>query len=164
MKKQWLKTTDFNYTFLVDGKEAGKMQIEFDTSAMKANCTINGKALEIKRTGFWKSNLEITDGNGQVVLKTYPEKWYASTSIIDFENKKLRLSVRNNPLAEFAIKEDANTILSYGLTTEGKEPGVKISSTASTDYILDFLLWYLFVPVAAENLGDDYSFLLLLAS
>lgn len=161
MQKQWKKTANFNYTFLVDEKEVGTMEIQFNTASIKALCTIDGKALEIKRTGFWKSGIEITDSNGAIVLKTYPQKWYANTSVLEYENQKLQLSVRNNPLAEFVIKENESDILAYGLATESGGIGVRIAGSAKAGFIFDFLLWYLFVPIAIENLGDNDAFLLL---
>lgn len=161
MKKQWKKTDDFSYTFLVDGKEKGKIEIQFNTIANKALCTIDGKELELKRTGFWKSNIEITDRNGMVILKTYPEKWYANSSVVEFENQKLQLSVRNNPLAEYVLTEQQNEILAYGLDTENGKAIVRISSSDKSPLILDFLLWYLFMPIATENTSDNDTFLLL---
>ncbi len=161
MKKQWIKTADFNYRFLIDDKETGIMEIQFNAIANKAICTIEGRELEIKRTGFWKSNIEITDRNGMVILKAYPEKWYANSSVVEFENQKLQLSIRNNPLAEFVLTEQQKEILAYSLATENGKAGVKISSSGDSLFIFDFLLWYLFVPVATENLSDNDAFLLL---
>lgn len=159
MKRQWVKNADFNYALWINEKEVGKMEIQFNTIASKAVCTIGEKRFEIKRTGFWKSNLEITDNNETVIiLKTYPEKWYANTSIIEFENKKYKLVIRNNPLAEYAVTENDKDILAYGLNTENRELKVKISTSGNDNLIFDFLLWYLFLPIANENFGDTYSF------
>ena len=163
MKKHWTKIAEFNYTFLVDETEAGKMEIHYNTIASKVVCTINGSAFEIKRIGFWKANIEITDSNGAVVLKTYPEKWYANTSVIEFENRKYKLIIRNNPLAEYAVTENDKDVLAYGLSSENKELRVRISSSDNIDYLFDFLLWYLFLPVANENFDDAFLFLLLTA-
>lgn len=161
MKKQWLKNSDFDYSLWVQEKEIGKMEIQFNTIASKAICTIDGNNVEIKRTGFWKSNLEITDRNEKVILKTYPEKWYANTSIIEFENKKYKLIIRNNPLAEYAVTEDDKVIAAYGLDTGNGELKVSISTSGNDNLIFDFLLWYLFLPVANENFGNTYSFTVL---
>lgn len=160
MKKQWAKNSDFNYSLWVHEKEIGKMEIQFSTSASKAVCLIDGNVLEIKRTGFWKSNLEITDSNENVILKTYPEKWYANTSIIEFENKKYKLIIRNNPLAEYAVTENDKDVLAYGLDTENRELKVRISTSGNDNLIFDFLLWYLFLPIANENFGDTFSFII----
>lgn len=160
MKKQWLKNVDFNYTFYINEKEIGKMEIHFNTIATKAICTINGKIFEIRRTGFWKSNIEIFDSTETMALKMYPEKWYANTSIIEFENNKYKLIVRNNPLAEYAVTENGKEMLAYGLVSENSELKVRIAASGNHNVILDFLLWYLFFPVAHENMGDAYSFMI----
>lgn len=160
MKKQWVKNTDSSYTFWVDEKKAGEMNINFNTIAVKAICLIGEKMLEIKRTGFWKSTIEITGSNEAVVLKTYPEKWYAHSSAIEFENKKYQLILRNNPMAEYAVTENDKDILAYGLDAENRELKVRISTSGNPGIIFDFLLWYLFLPIANENFGDTYSFLI----
>lgn len=159
MRKQWVKNTDFNYSFWVDEKKMGEMDIHFNTMAGKAICTIGEKVFNIRRTGFWKSNLEITDSNEAILLKTYPEKWYANTSIVEYENKQYKLIIRNNPLAEYAVTEKGKDVLAYGLSAENRELTVRISTPGNPTFIFDFLLWYLFVPVADENFGDTYSFL-----
>lgn len=97
-------------------------------------------------------------------MSVYPEKWYAHSSVIDLGDKKYKLVIRNNPLAEYAITENDKDILAYGLDTQNRELNVRISSPGNPDFLFDFILWYLFLPVADENFGDDYSFLLLTAS
>ena len=157
MKKQWLKHSDHMYSFLNDEKEIGKMELLFNNPG-KANCTIAGDSFNVSRTDFWKSSLEFTDSNHAVVLKMYPEKWYANASIIEFENKNYKLIVRNNPLAEYVITENGNDILAYGLVIEDKKPKLRIATSGNHHPVLDFLLWYLFHPVANENFGNSYIF------
>jgi hypothetical protein len=161
MKKEWVKNTDSQYSLSVEEKKMGDMNFHLNSLSSKAVCTLGEQVLKIKRTGFWKSSIEITDSQNAVLLKTYPEKWYANTSIIEYDNKKYKLIVRNNPLAEYAITENGEEWLAYGLATTDKKISVKISAHEHAPLIFDFLLWYLFLPVANENMGDNYSFLLL---
>jgi hypothetical protein len=160
MKKEWIKKSDFVYTYWVDEKQAGEMNIQFSSLNSIANCNINGKIYVIKRTGFWKSNLEITGPGGAPVLKSYPEKWYASSFILEFNNKIYKLVIRNNPLAEYALTENGNDVLAYGLDTTNRQLKIRITTPGEADPLFDFLLWYLFLPVANENLAGNYSFLL----
>jgi hypothetical protein len=161
MKKEWVKNTDSQYSLSVEEKKMGDMDFHLNSLSSKAVCTFGEQELKIKRTGFWKSNIEITDSQDAILLKTYPEKWYANTSVIEYDNKKYKLVVRNNPLAEYAITENGEELLAYGLSTADKKIAVSITTTGNAPLIFDFLLWYLFLPVANENMGDDYSFLLL---
>jgi hypothetical protein len=44
-------------------------------------------------------------------------------------------------------------VLAYGLKAESGNTGLKITSAIGTpNYLLDFILWYYFVPVAMENI------------
>ena len=105
------------------------MEIARGTSERKSTALIHDKEFQIKKTGFWKSHLEISDKNGQIIAKVYSEKWYANSYILEFEDKKYKLLVRNNPLAEWTIQENDLDLLSYGLTTDNGKPSIKISTT-----------------------------------
>lgn len=161
MKKEWVKNTDSQYSFFVEEKKMGNMDFHLNSLSSKAVCTFSEQELKIKRTSFWKSTIEITDSQDAILLKTYPEKWYGNTSVIEYDNKKYKLVVRNNPLAEYAITENGEERLAYGLATTDKKLSVRITTHEKAPLVFDFLLWYLFLPVANENMGDDYSFLLL---
>ena len=92
-----------------------------------------------------------------------PEKWYVNNWVVEYRGKNYKLSVRNNPLAEYMITEGEKLILAYGLQAQDGKVQVKITGVHSPDnYLFDFLLWYLFAPVAIENIGDHMSFSLLL--
>ena len=160
MQKRWIKNADFDYSLLIDEIESGRMAIQFQTIGNNATFNIGESEFKLNRTGFWKSTIEITDAAGRIILKTYPEKWYANSSIIDFEDKKYQLVIRNNPMAEFVIKENDQDMLAYGLDSEDGKLKVRITTSKESNMILDFLLWYLFVPIANENFGESYLFLL----
>ncbi len=160
--KNWKKTTEGSYSFFIDEQEIGTMNIAHSTLERAATCSIAGKDLVIKRTGFWKSTIEITDASGQLNGKIYPEKWYASSWAFDYQNKKYKVIVRNNPLAEFVIQENGKDQIAYALNTSNKVVNVRITTTTEPlDLLFDFVLWYLFVPVATENMDDNFTFLLL---
>jgi hypothetical protein len=163
MVKHWEKTQDGTYTFSVDSNEIGKMEISYDSLERKAICNYEETDFIIKRTGFWKSTIEIANETGQIIARMYPEKWYASSWILDYKKKHYKVIVRNNPLAEYAILDNSSELAAYGLITDNGRVTVRITtSNQNTDFLLDFLLWYLFVPIATENMGDTFTFLMLL--
>jgi hypothetical protein len=83
--------------------------------------------------------------------------------VIEYGGIQYKLSVRNNPLAEYVITEGNKEILAYGLQPDKGKVQVKITGTAGqADFIFDFLLWFLFAPIAIENIGDNPTFSLLL--
>ena len=66
-------------------------------------------------------------------------------------------------MAEYVIFDAKNEILSYGLDTQNGKASVRINSNSEeSELLFDFLLWYLFLPIANENMGDDFGFQTLL--
>jgi hypothetical protein len=159
--KKWEKTGEGKYSFSVNDKVAGNMEISFNSLNRKAVSNIGRDEITIRRTGFWKSSVEISGRDGQLIAKTYNDKWYANSSILEYKDKKYKLAIRNNPLAEWVIIDNSEDLLAYGLTTDNGRVSVRITSIKDgDDYLLDFLLWYLFVPIATENSGDTFLFLM----
>jgi hypothetical protein len=166
LTKNWQKIDANKYSFSVNDTEMGTMEVILNSIDTKAVAKIGADEIIIRRTGFWKNVIELTTQNNEVIAKVYAEKWYANTLILDYKDKNYKIIIRNNPLAEWAITENNKDLLAYGLNTDNGNGMVtiKISSAENNqDYILDFLLWYLFVPIAIENMGDSFSFLMLLA-
>jgi len=160
--RNWKKTAVGKYTFYKQEQKIGQLEIQTNLFERKAMIDLGNQKYTMKHTGFWKNNIEIIDAQNHVVLKTYAEKWYASSSIIAFEGKQLKLIIRNNPLAEYVIVEGDQEILAYGLDVkEGKAVARIQTAMHNQSYLLDCYLWYLFAPVAQENLGDDFTLLLM---
>ena len=125
---------------------------------------VGEEKFNLRKAGFWKSGMEITDANGLVISEMYLDKWYASKWMLDHRGKSYQLVVRNNPLAEWAIMDGKEVVLAYGLDTQdGKAVSRITSGSQKQDPLLDVLLWYLFAPFAPENSGDDLSFLMLIS-
>lgn len=161
--KQWKKTQEGVYAFLVNEQQIGTMDITQSTMERIAFVTLQDLTFTLKRTGFWKSSISITDQNETAIAAIYPTKWYANSYTLEYNNKKYTVSVRNNPLAEWVISEGEHRLLAYGLETVDGKIAVKITSPEATDHFFDALLWYLFLPIATENSGDDVAFLMLIA-
>ena len=155
--KKWIKTNELSYAFEVDGKPIGTLEISYTNFDRKALFLIHNQKFTLKYNGFWKSNFEIKDENDTVILKSFTEKWYANSTILEYKGIQFKLKIRNNPLAEYVIFEDDKEILAYGLTTNSGKAIVRINSNTS-DFLFDYLLWYVFVPIAQENMGDNFVF------
>jgi hypothetical protein len=86
------------------------------------------------------------------------DKWGKEGSI-NIESKKYIYKVQNNPLAELTIY-DAFTnqpLASCALTTSVKGTSLSLSSQnngADSHYLLLGLCWFLFLPVAKENVVE----------
>jgi hypothetical protein len=162
--KKWLKDEDFLYSLWDNGTQLATMQIAMGSLARKATVVFNQETLVMKRTGFWKTQLEISNQHEETIAKVYSEKWYANRYVLEYGSKKYSIEIRNNPLAEYLIFEDGKELIAYGLITENKLPAVRISATAAQlPLLFDFILWYLFTPIIMEQSGQDVVFLTMIA-
>ncbi len=165
MTKKWEKTQEGTYSFFIDNQEVGKIEIDAASLDRKAICSVGGNRFLIKRTGFWKRTIEIGNDAGETIATLYHEKWYASSWILEYNGKKYTVLLRNNPLAEYVIRDNCVDIAAYGLASDHGRLDVRITtSSKTTDVMFDFLLWYLFLPIVTENMNEDVTFLLLLSA
>jgi hypothetical protein len=149
MEKQWIKGSNYKeYAFLVDGKKIGDMNIKFSQISHRAICTIGEKEFEIKRVGYWKSNFGMYFGITHTILTAIIDERYGNTFNIEFENKEYKLIIRNNPWVEYVITENGQDVLIYALKSENGEPKLIIYTSDKSNYYFDFLLWFLFLPIA----------------
>lgn len=161
---QWKRLSDFRFALYQDGEQKGQMTIDYASAQQTADCSWEEQRFIIRRTGFWKSGVEIEDTTSkEILLKAGPKKWYSNRLEVVAFGQHLELKVWNNPLAEWALERDGKPVLAYGLSTDGVV-GVRITvGEANVPPHYHFLLWYLFYPVAQENSGDNPAFLLLLS-
>jgi hypothetical protein len=167
MTKNWTKTEDGTYVFSVDNEQKAILKINLKSNNSKASVKIADSEFAIRRVGFWKTGIEIIDASNSVIAKAYTEKWYANSLIFDYKSRKYKVRLRNNPYAEFVISEGEKDILAYGINNEYENDIVNVRITCAEknlDYMLDVLLWYLFIPIATENMGDHFVFMLMLTT
>ena len=166
MKKHWKKISDTQYAFSVDGIEVGTMEKKPNSKRTKAIIRIGTEEFSIFRTGFWRETIELANAEGETIANVYPRKWYASSYLLDYEGQSYKVILRNNPLAEWVILRDEKEYLAYGLDAQPGKGAINVKISTSEENhkpLLDFLLWYLFLPIADESTSDDVSFLLLVA-
>ncbi|HVZ26356.1 MAG TPA: hypothetical protein VG842_09890 [Sediminibacterium sp.] len=154
----WVKKNDFLYDFLIKGEKTGEMELNFSNLQSAAVFRMNGENYEIKRSGFWRTIIEVRDHKEILRLKMEPEKWYANSYTGLWGESAIKLFARNNPLAEYVISNTHQDILSYGLDTEKNKLFIRITAGEDVPALFHALLWYLFVPVANENFGNTYAF------
>jgi len=138
----------------------GSLQITSNSSSNQGcKVKVNEEEYTFAKTGFWLNGFEIKDQNQKSIGLAKNEKWYANNLSLKLNDKDFKIKVSNNPLVEWFIT-DANDveIASCGLKTVDGKLAVQLGAT-NTNLILDFILWYLFLPVAMENFTTEISFL-----
>lgn len=159
-EKSWTKNKKGSYIFTVDGVEKGTMKVSANT--LDAAAELGGKTYKIKKTSVWKLNVAVTDESGKEIVKINQEKWFSSKSELVYNFKKYKLTMRNKYYASYILLDGEREVLTYSMTTKKCIPSLKITgSTEEKDFILDFVLWYLYAPIIHEVSGEDISFLLM---
>lgn len=156
--KSWKKIGD-SYYFFLNHKVIGSLQIATNSTAQVCKAKINEDEYTFVKTGFWLNAFEIKDQDQNVIAFAKSEKWYANTLLLKLNNEDFKIKVRNNPLVEwFIIDANETEVASCGLKSEHKKIEVQLSAT-NTNLMLEFILWYLFLPVVVENFTSEISFL-----
>lgn len=161
MTNFWTRRSEDSYVFSANGKEYGTFQNTSVPNPFSANIKIENKEYTISRKGFWRTYVAIRDTQGTEVLSLKVKKWWGSSYIIDFENKKYSLTVGNNPLVHYTIFQENVELLSYALSNRKGELGLKISGLLDVPVFFHFLLWYLINPVISESKGKNGEMMLL---
>jgi hypothetical protein len=167
MTKKWEKKDKNLFVFSVDNREIGSLQLQPTSLSQKATALLEGKAYTIQRTGFWKTKIEIIDELENTIARVSSEKWYSRYSKLEYKFHTYRLLLRNNPLAEWVVFDGSHELMSYRLLTQ---KGITMSTIEmkdqrhKPDYLLDFLMWYLFIPVAHEYVSSDSTFVIVMTA
>jgi hypothetical protein len=167
MTKKWERKDKNLFVFSVNNREIGSLHLQLTTMSQKALAKIEGKEFVIQRTGFWKNKVEILDELGNSIARVYSDKWYSRYYKLDYKFQTYRLLLRNNPLAEWVVLDGTNELMSYRLLNQKEADLTNIElkdQREKPDYLLDYLLWYLFVPIAHEYSGSDSSFICVIAA
>lgn len=157
-EKSWTKNKKGSYIFTVNGVEKGIMKVSSNT--LEASAELDGKKYKLKRLSYWKLNLVVTDETGKEVIKINQEKWFSSKWELTYNFKKYKLMLRNKLYSSYVILDGEHEILNYGMASKKCTPALKITGTTEEkDFILDFLVWYLYAPIYLEDSGDDLSWI-----
>lgn len=154
--KHWQKNNDFDYQLIERGTILATLQLDPKSSGCKAELFSGTANYTIQRIGFWKSKLEVRDQYDQLILHTYPGKWYSNKSFVEYKKRIHTCELRNNPMAELVIKHSEDELLAYGLDSENGHVILRINEHpgATSDILLHTVLWFLFLPIAHENIAD----------
>lgn len=119
---------------------------------------LENRTYRLRQRGFWKSVVEWTDQNRQVVFRVEQVNWHGFKYQFTWQGLQHELIIRNAPLAEYAITRNGRDVLAYGLKPHGN--GVLTAITSSEEhepqhlYEFHLLLWFLFSAIAEGETGE----------
>lgn len=156
MKKEWVKIEQGSYQLLVDEKPVGTMNFLGNGPGSGAKFESGSTTYFIKPEGFWKLRYKVTDQSG---IELFSIRQAAKEQSFTIPEGTYQLKLHNNPLAEWVISDGEDILLSYGFTITGSKVKIGIKTARQQhNYLFDFLLWYIFLPVAMEELGEEWTF------
>lgn len=160
--KQWVKTGEGHYQFKHGDEDLASLFIDYKSNNRKALVTINGESFTIKQTNLWKNHMAVTNASNNTIITIVPEKWYSSSFLVQWGLNNYEIKTRNNPMAEWVLQQDGKDVLAYGVKTNNGKVVTQITeSNTNPAIILHAILWYLFLPIAIENSGDNLMFILM---
>lgn len=158
LNRNWVSLPDSAFVLTLDEQSVGTLYINSLNNG-QTTCILPEGTFFLSGRGFWNHHLEVTDQEGRVVLDASATNWFSNQMKFTYDNRFYILQVRNNPLAEWVILEGPVALLTYGLGSDGQRPEVYIKvSDQEVPYLFDFLLWYLFWPVAQEQMAGEMVF------
>lgn len=129
----------------------------FSNSA-RVECNKEKRIFLIRKEGFLRNKTIIRNEYGIKIGEFGQENGKRFISVND---QKFFYTTRNNPLAELVLFTDsaANPAISCGLSTTDGAPGIAFNKEKTTEEIqhpglLMALCWYMFMPVAKENVAE----------
>jgi len=142
---------------LIDNGEC-KVILKFNPQQKSAriNCVNQQRLFFIKSAGVLTGKYVFTNEYGVEIGNLSQDKRSTNGGTVNIESKKYHYEISNNPLAELSIYENnsSRSLVTLGLTIAHNRAGLSIAkNTEQADHssLLLALCWYLFLPVAKEN-------------
>lgn len=141
-------------------QENTKAIVKYNPAQRSARISVDDKhrLFFIESAGSLTGRYTLKNEYGLEVGSMGNDKWGKEGYII-IEEKKFIYTIQNNPLAELTIYDSITNkaLASCGLTTGINGTSLSLSqqtNNADSNYLLLGLCWFLFLPVAKENLVE----------
>ncbi len=163
---EWIRTTEHplvRYVLLDETREVAELTVDYRTAPGRAACDAPAGPFLIDREGTWKNRVVVRSPHGGVLADIAPARGFSHTwTIAGDGGAAVRVGWRNNPLAELVFSDICapdRALLTYSLRVEGHAARVFITQGSGLHghplrEMLMCLGWYLFLPVAQENVVE----------
>ena len=158
--KKELKNNRLAYELLNNNSLIARMVFDTNKSYYEATCIVGDFLYTIERNGFWKTRIQLKEENGRVAGTVIQERIHSRKWRINILNRTYYIHYHNNPLFELVIyDENYSYLITYKLCVDDDNYGadVEVHNVTVTNQEKNLLLmlgWYLFMPIAQENVID----------
>ncbi|MGG9970835.1 hypothetical protein ACQ33O_03480 [Ferruginibacter sp. SUN002] len=124
----------------------------------RITCGKHHKLIFVETTGSLKLKTVFKNEYGLEVGSLHQDKWHNKGSVV-IDDKKYNYQLQNNPLAELIIYNNnpSTPLVSCGLKPDNGATEISLSHNTNgidNSFLLLGLCWYLFLPVAKENVVE----------
>lgn len=159
---KWEQTSSHSgneiYTLYKEDKKVLTVSINSFSNTVRVECEKEKRVFLIRKEGLRRNKTVIRSEYGIKIGELGNEN---GSTYIDVNDERIFYTTHNNPLAELVLYKEtpAQPLVSCGIKTENRKVDIdfkKENSLSSTSHpgLLMALCWYMFLPVAKENVVE----------
>ncbi|MCX6316671.1 MAG: hypothetical protein NTW29_05245 [Bacteroidetes bacterium] len=160
---QWESTTAANnhevYRLFNDGRQLLTLTLNPFSNAARVECASEKRIFLIRKEGFRRHKTVMCTEYGFRIGELGVEN---KQHFILVNNERIYYTIHNNPLAELVLYKETkdNPLVVCGLSSDNNKPGIYFSNENNSTQLphpglLMALCWYMFLPVAKENVVSE---------
>lgn len=159
----WISTTTNKngFEFFELWKETQKLmtlELNLFSQTAKIECYSSRRIFKIDKEGFLRHKTILKNEYGVKIGELSLENWFSHEGIILLNTQRYKYTIRKNALAELIVyNESAQTpLISCGLQLNKGNASIDFkhhSNTEKQSIFLMALAWFLFLPIAKENIA-----------
>jgi hypothetical protein len=162
-KLKWTATTVANgfetYELRNGSEPLVSLTLNQFSQTAKVECANSRRVFKIDKEGFLRHKTIIKNEYGVKIGQLGFDAWNSSEGFIDLNNERLYYTVHNNPMAELIIYKESKKqpLVVCGLSASDGNTSIHFSKDKEADKyscLLMALCWFMFMPVAKENVVE----------
>ena len=149
------------YHLYKDDKKILTLSLNPFSNSARVECEKQKRVFLIRKEGFRRNKTVLRNEYGIKIGELGQDN---NVNFIDVNDERFFYSIENNPLAELVLYKETKDkpFVSCGLSTKKGNAAVKFSkdktlSETAHPGLLMALCWYMFLPVAKENVAEFAS-------
>ena len=158
MRWENASATDNNEIYHLWNKDRKLLTLTFHpfSNSARVECAEEKRVFLIRREGFFRNKTVLRNEYGIKIGELGQEN---EANFIDVNGERFYYHVHNNPLAELVLYKESKErpVIVCGLNVNNGKTAVHVEKkkeTVSQPGLLMALCWYMFMPVAKENVPE----------
>lgn len=159
MKRNWNITKNGKHVLSINNKVVGEIEHLVNTTSKRSKFRIEDNEYIIKKVGQYGDKMVLQDVKSNEILSISNDERQLKKWVLEYNNQTYEFRIIDGTLHEFAIVDKNDTLISYSFKELLDLSTVLVKVDAKVEnYFFDFVIWYLFYPLAYFHLGGDIDF------